>query len=226
VRVVVAEDGPLPRAATARLLTDAGIEVAGIAEHGADLVRKARAHRPDVVVVGTRRGPSDAEVEALRALRAELPGIGVLVLSERVEERYVAALLDAGASASGYLLEPRVRDVEHLVDTLDRVACGEAVLDPEVVAHVHGGRLPAAAGQLDALDERDHDVLAHMAAGRTNRGIARLLFLSERAIERQVTAIFAKLDLPVSPHSHRRVLAVLAYLASTGDRPRPGETPA
>jgi DNA-binding NarL/FixJ family response regulator len=215
VRVVIAEDGPLPRAATARLLSETGLEVAGVADHGADLLRKARAHRPDVVIVGTRRRPSDDEVAALRALRAERPAVGVLVVSERVEERYVAALLDERATGAGYLLEPHVRDLDHLVDALCRVAGGDAILDPEVIAHVHGGQA-AAVGALDGLDERDRDVLAHMAAGRTNRGIARLLFLSERAIERQITAIFGKLELPVSPDSHRRILAVLAYLRAVG----------
>jgi DNA-binding NarL/FixJ family response regulator len=219
MRVVVAEDGPLPRAATARLLTDAGLDVVAMAAHGADLLRKARAHRPAVVIIGTRRAPSDDDVAALRALRAERTAAGVLVVSEHVQERYVAALLDGGAAGAGYLLEPRVRDLEHLLDALRRVAAGDAVLDPEVIAHVHGART-ATAGPLDALDERDRDVLAHMAAGRTNRGIARLLFLSERAIERQVTAIFGKLELPVSPHNHRRVLAVLAYLGAADPRDR------
>jgi DNA-binding NarL/FixJ family response regulator len=216
VRIVVAEDGPLPRAATARLLAEAGLDIAGHAEHGADLLRKARAHRPDVVLIGTRRRPSDADLGALRALRSELPAVAVLVVCERVEGGYIDALLVAGATGAGYLLEPRIRDLGHLLDTLRRVAAGDAVLAPEVVASVHGGRCPPAAGLLDALDERDRDVLAHMAAGRTNRGIARLLFLSERAIERRITAIFAQLDLPASRHSHRRVLAVLAYLAAAG----------
>jgi DNA-binding NarL/FixJ family response regulator len=214
VRIVIAEDGPLPRAATARLLADAGLDVVGRAEHGADLLRKARAHRPDVALIGTRRRPADDDVAALRALRAELPAVAVLVFSDRVDERYLAALLDAGAAGAGYLLEGRIRDVDHLVDTLGRLAGGDAVLDPEVLTRVHGGqRRVGGAGALEALDARDRDVLAHMAAGRTNRGIARLLFLSERAIERQITAIFAKLDLPASQHSHRRILAVLAYLA-------------
>ncbi len=215
MRVVIAEDGPLPRAATARLLIEAGLEVAGVADHGADLLRKARAHRPDAVIVGTRRAPSDDDDAALRALRAESPDVGVLVVSERVEERYLTALIDGGATGAGYLLEPRVRDLDHLVDALRRVAGGDAVLDPEVIAHVHRTQT-ATVGPLDDLDERDRSVLAHIAAGRTNRGIAQLLFRSERAIERQITAIFGKLELPVSPDDHRRILAVLAYLGAVG----------
>jgi DNA-binding NarL/FixJ family response regulator len=219
MRIVIAEDGPLPRAATARLLADAGLDVVARAAHGADLLRKARGHRPEVVLVGTRRRPSDDDVAALRTLRAELPAVAVLVLSERVDERFLGALLDAGAVGAGYLLETRIRDVAYLVDTLGRLVGGDAVLDPEVLTHVHGSRRAAPAGRLEALDERDRDVLAHMAAGRNNRGIAGLLFLSERAIERQITAIFTKLDLPASPGSHRRVLAVLAYLAAAGRVP-------
>jgi len=223
MRIVIAEDGPLPRAATARLLADAGLDVVGHAEHGADLLRKVRAHRPDVALVGTRRQPTDQDVAALRALRAELPAVAVLVVSERVDERYLAALLDAGAVGAGYLLEACIRDVAHLVDTLGRLAGGDAVLDPEVLARVHGGGRPAEDG-LGALDERDRDVLAHMAAGRTNRGIAGLLFLSERAIERQITAIFAKLDLPASQGSHRRIPR-RARLPRRGPAPRMAPSP-
>jgi len=211
MRVVIGEDSVLLRAGVARLLQDAGIEVVGQAADADDLLRKVRAHRPDVAVVDIRMPPGNADdgLRAARAMRAELPDIGVLVLSQYAEEHYVTELLQDGAEGVGYLLKERIADVERFVDSVRRVAEGGSALDPEIVALMMGRR---EGGPLASLTEREREVLALMAEGRTNRGIAGELFVSERAVERHVTAIFGKLGLPAGAGDHRRVLAVLAYL--------------
>jgi DNA-binding NarL/FixJ family response regulator len=212
VRVVIAEDSVLLRAGIARLLEEAGFDVVGQAGDGEELLRKVRAHRPDVAVVDIRMPPgqSDEGVRAAREIRREWPHVGVLLLSQHAEERYAGELLAHGARGIGYLLKDRVADVSRFTDALRAVAAGGAVLDPEVVAHMVGRRRRT--GLLDGLSERDRDVLAQIAAGASNRAIARRLFLSERAVERHVTTIFEKLGLAPSPHVHRRVLAALAQL--------------
>jgi DNA-binding NarL/FixJ family response regulator len=211
VRVVIGEDSVLLRAGVARLLQDAGIEVVGQAADADDLLRKVRAHRPDVAVVDIRMPPGNADdgLQAARTMRAELPDIGVLVLSQYAEEHYVTELLQDGAAGVGYLLKERIADVERFVDSVRRVAEGGSALDPEIVALMMGRRDD---GPLESLTGREREVLALMAEGRTNRGIAGELFVSERAVERHVTAIFGKLGLPAGAGDHRRVLAVLAYL--------------
>jgi DNA-binding NarL/FixJ family response regulator len=211
VRVVIGEDSVLLRAGVARLLQDAGIEVVGQAADADDLLRKVRAHRPDVSVVDIRMPPGNADdgLQAARTMRAELPDIGVLVLSQYAEEHYVTELLQDGAAGVGYLLKERIADVERFVDSVRRVAEGGSALDPEIVALMMGRRDD---GPLESLTGREREVLALMAEGRTNRGIAGELFVSERAVERHVTAIFGKLGLPAGAGDHRRVLAVLAYL--------------
>jgi DNA-binding NarL/FixJ family response regulator len=211
VRVVIGEDAVLLRAGVARLLEDAGIEVVAEAGDADDLLRKVRAHKPDVAIVDIRMPPGDADagLQAARALRGELPGLGVLVLSQYAEEHYIQQLLEDGAEGVGYLLKERVADVERFVDSVRRVADGGSALDPEVVALMMGRR---AGGPLETLTEREREVLGLMAEGRTNRAIAGQLYVSERAVERHVTGIFGKLDLPAGPSDHRRVLAVLAYL--------------
>ena len=211
MRVVIGEDSVLLRAGVARLLQDAGIEVVGQAADADDLLRKVRAHRPDVAVVDIRMPPGNADdgLRAARAMRAELPDIGVLVLSQYAEEHYVTELLQDGAEGVGYLLKERIADVVRFVDSVRRVAEGGSALDPEIVALMMGRR---EGGPLASLTEREREVLALMAEGRTNRGIAGELFVSERAVERHVTAIFGKLGLPAGAGDHRRVLAVLAYL--------------
>jgi DNA-binding NarL/FixJ family response regulator len=143
-------------------------------------------------------------------IRDELPDVGILLLSQYVDDRYLSQLLAGGAEGVGYLLKDRVAEVERLTDALRRVATGGSVLDPEVIAQMLGRSRDQ--GPLDALTERERQVLGLIAEGRTNRGIAGELFLSERAVERHVTSIFTKLDLPAREHDHRRVLAVLAYL--------------
>jgi DNA-binding NarL/FixJ family response regulator len=212
VRVVIAEDSLLLRAATARLLTDAGIDVVGEAGDADDLLRKVRAHRPDVAIVDIRMPPAqlDEGLQAARLIRTELPHVGLLLLSQHVEERYATELLEYGADGVGYLLKERIGDVAQFVDAVGQVAARRSVLDPEVVAHMIGRRHRGRA--LDGLGERERDVLAQMAEGASNRAIARRMSLSDRAVERAVSTIFDELKLSTSRDAHRRVLAVLAYL--------------
>ena len=212
MRVVIAEDSVLLREGTVRLLEDAGIEVVGRAGDAEELMRKVRAHKPDVAIVDIRM-PPDYTSEGLRAaaeIRRELPSTGVLILSQYVEEHYVTELLSIGTEGVGYLLKDRVADVERFMEAVHRVAEGGSVLDPKVVAEMLGRRRPS--GPLDTLTEREREVLAAMAEGLTNREIAGRQFVSERAVERHVTSIFTKLGLTAGDGGHRRVLAVLAYL--------------
>jgi DNA-binding NarL/FixJ family response regulator len=211
MRVVIGEDSVLLRAGVARLLEDAGMEVVGQAADAEDLMRKVRAHKPDVAVVDIRMPPGNADdgLRAAREMRAELPDVGVLVLSQYAEEHYVTQLLQDGAEGVGYLLKERIADVERFVESVRRVADGGSALDPEIVALMMGRR---EGGPLDSLTDREREVLGLMAEGRTNRGIAGELYVSERAVERHVTAIFGKLGLPSGAGDHRRVLAVLTYL--------------
>ena len=196
MNVLVAADSVLLRAGLTRLLEDAGLSVVAEAEDAPDTVRKASAHRPDVVVLALAEAPR----------RQELDGAGVLVLAE--DEGAALALLDAGPRGLGYLIEP---DVTRFISAVREVAAGGSVLDPAVVAQVVGRR-----SRRDALTDREAEVLALMAEGRSNRAIARTVYLSERAVERHVTAIFDKLRLPQTPRTHRRVLAVLSHLQMAG----------
>jgi DNA-binding NarL/FixJ family response regulator len=211
---VIADDAVLLREGAARLLEDAGFEVVAQAGDADDLLRKIRGHKPDVAIVDVRMPPgnSDDGLRAALTIRSELPDVGILLLSQYVEDRYLAQLLAGGAQGVGYLLKDRVAEVERLTEAVERVAAGGSVLDPEVVAQMLGRHRDA--GPLDTLTGREREVLELMAEGRTNRAIAAKLFLSERAVERHVTSIFAKLDLPTTEGDHRRVLAVLAYLRS------------
>ena len=212
MRIVIADDAVLLREGAARLLEDAGFEVVAQAGDAEDLMRKVRAHKPDVAVIDIRMPPDNVD-DGLRAaleIRSELPAVGLLLLSQYVEERYLSQLLADGAEGVGYLLKDRVADVERLSDAVRRVAEGGSVLDPEVVAHMLGRR--ERDEPLDELTPREREVLGLMAEGRTNRAIAEHLVVSERAVERHVTAIFGKLGLTTSEGDHRRVLAVLAFL--------------
>jgi DNA-binding NarL/FixJ family response regulator len=212
MRVVIADDAVLLRQGAARLLEDAGYEVVAQAGDAEDLLRKVRAHKPDVAIVDVRMPPENVD-DGLRAaltIRQELPDVGILLLSQYVEDRYLGELLAGGAEGVGYLLKDRLSDVERLTEAVQRVAAGGSVLDPEVVAQMLGRA--RAEGPLDSLTEREREVLGRMAEGRTNRAIAEELFVSERAVERHVTSIFTKLNLPAGQQDHRRVLAVLAYL--------------
>ena len=210
--IVIADDAVVLREGAARLLTEAGFDVVAQAGDADDLLRKVRAHRPDVAIIDVRMPPDNVD-DGLRAaltIRDELPDVGILLFSQYVEDRYLDQLLARGAEGVGYLLKDRVADVERLTDAVQRVAARGSVLDPEVVAQMLGRHRHE--GPLDALTPRERQVLGLMAEGRTNHAIAQELFVSDRAVERHVTSIFAKLDLPTSEKDHRRVLAVLAHL--------------
>jgi DNA-binding NarL/FixJ family response regulator len=212
VRVVLAEDSVLLREGIARILDEAGIEVVGQAGNADDLLRKVRAHKPDVAITDIRMPPSHTD-EGLRAaheIRGELPEVGVLVLSQYVEEGYALDLLADNAAGLGYLLKDRVGDVDAFLDAVRRVADGGSALDPEVVSQLLGRKRRD--DPLDELTPREREVLGLMAEGRSNQAIAEALVVTERAVEKHVTSIFSKLGLVNTPEDHRRVLAVLAYL--------------
>jgi DNA-binding NarL/FixJ family response regulator len=215
MRVVVADDSTLLREGLVRLLEEAGLEVVGQAGDGEDLLRKVRAHRPDVAVVDVRMPPThtDEGLVAAREIRAEQPEVGVLVLSQYVEVAYARELLAESAEGLGYLLKDRVADIETLADAVRRVGEGGSALDPEVVSQMLGRARRD--DPLADLTPREREVLGLMAEGRSNASIAAELVVTERAVEKHVTSIFSKLDLPASSDDHRRVLAVLRYL----DRP-------
>jgi DNA-binding NarL/FixJ family response regulator len=212
VRVVIADDAVLLREGIARLLEDAGFEVVAQAGDADDLIRKVAAHRPDVAVVDVRMPPTNTD-DGLRAavdIRRSQPEVGVLVLSQYVEERYALELIGENAEGVGYLLKDRVGDVERFHDAVRRVAEGGSALDPEVVGQLLGRRRRD--GPLDELTPREREVLGLMAEGRSNHAIADGLVVSERAVEKHVTSIFGKLNLSPAVEDHRRVLAVLTYL--------------
>ena len=212
VRVVIADDSVLLRAGLARLLEDAGFEVVGQAGNAEELVRKVRGHKPDIAVTDIRMPPTQTD-EGLRAaqqIRSEMPEVGVMVLSQYIDEGYALELLQNSAEGVGYLLKDRVADIDAFVDALRRVAGRGSVLDPEVVAQLLGRR--RGDDPLDRLTPREREVLGQMAQGRSNGAIARDLVVTERAIEKHVTSIFAKLGLSAADDGHRRVLAVLRYL--------------
>jgi DNA-binding NarL/FixJ family response regulator len=212
VRVVVADDSTLLREGLVRLLEEGGLEVVGQAGDGEELLRKVRAHKPDVAVVDVRMPPThtDEGLRAAREIRAELPQVSVLVLSQYVEVAYARELLAESAEGLGYLLKDRVSDVEALTDAVRRVGAGGSALDPEVVSQMLGRRRDD--DPLEQLTPREREVLGLMAEGRSNGAIAAELVVSERAVEKHVTGIFSKLDLGASSEDHRRVLAVLHFL--------------
>lgn len=212
MRVVVADDSTLLREGVVRLLEEAGLEVVGQAGDAEDLMRKVRAHKPDVAVVDVRMPPThtDEGLRAAREIRAELPEVAVLVLSQYVEVVYARELLAESAEGLGYLLKDRVADVTALTDAVRRVGGGGSVLDPEVVSQMLGRKRRD--DPLDQLTPREREVLGLMAEGRSNAAIADQLVVTERAVEKHVTGIFAKLELSSSSEDHRRVLAVLRFL--------------
>jgi DNA-binding NarL/FixJ family response regulator len=214
LRVVIADDSVLLREGIARLLEESGFEVVGQAGDGEDLLRKVGAHRPDVAVIDVRMPPTHTD-EGLRAamrIRAEHPATAVLVLSQYVEETYALELLSESTERTGYLLKDRVSDVDGFTDAVRRVAGGGSALDPEVVAMLLGRRRRD--DPLAVLSPREREVLGLMAEGRSNSSMADTLVVTERAVEKHVTGILSKLDLPPAAADHRRVLAVLMFLRS------------
>jgi DNA-binding NarL/FixJ family response regulator len=212
VRVVVGDDEPLTRKGIVSVLEEAGFEVVGEAAEANDLIRKAKAHKPDVVVTDIQMPPGNADdgLRAAEQIRAAHPDIGVLILSQYLEAHYALKLVGDRAQGVGYLLKQRISDVSLLADAVRRVARGGSALDPEVVQRMVAR--PRTDSPVNALTPRERDVLALMAEGRSNGAIAARLVVTVGAIENHVTAIFDKLGLRPEPEDHRRVLAVLKYL--------------
>jgi DNA-binding NarL/FixJ family response regulator len=212
MRIVIAEDAALFRAGLVRLLEDEGHRVCAAVGDADALLAAVAGHRPDVVVADIRMPPgyTDEGLRAALELRRTHPGTAVLMLSQYIETRYAAELLAGRPAGVGYLLKDRVADVTEFTEAVSRVAAGGTALDREVVSQL----LTASrrAGDLDPLTPREHDVLALMAEGRSNAGIAAALVLTQGTVEKHVASIFAKLGLPASESDNRRVLAVLRYL--------------
>lgn len=214
MRVLIAEDSVLLRAGIARLLEDAGHEVVAQVGDGEGLLRAVAEQQPDVAVVDVRMPPTytDEGVRAALVVRAQWPAVGVLVLSQYVEERYAADLLARDTRGVGYLLKDRVADVTEFLEALARVGAGGTALDPEVV-----GQLLSRSRRTDplgTLTPREREVLGLMAEGRSNSAIAAAMVVTEGAVEKHVRSIFTRLDLPPDEGDSRRVLAVLHYLRS------------
>jgi len=212
MRVVVADDSVLLREGVVRLLEEAGLDVVGQAGDAEDLKRKVFAHRPDLAIVDVRMPPdhTDDGLRAALEIRRQQPETAVMVLSQYVEEAYALELVGDSQGGVGYLLKDRVADVDRFVESVRRVAGGGSALDPEVVAQLLGRRRRD--DPLQGITPREREVLELMAEGRSNAAIAEQMVVSERAVEKHVTNIFAKLGLGAKLDSHRRVLAVLAYL--------------
>jgi DNA-binding NarL/FixJ family response regulator len=212
VRVVIGEDSLLLREGLARLLEETGHDVVAQAGDAEELLRKVGAHKPDVVTVDVRMPPSftDEGIRAALTIRERWPQVAVLVLSEHVESTYALELFADGTDGLGYLLKQRVSDLDQFADAVGRVAGGGSALDPEVVSHLLGRHRRG--DSLDRLTPREREVLGLMAEGLSNHAIAERLVVTERAVEKHVTSIFSKLDLPPTAEAHRRVLAVLKYL--------------
>ena len=212
VRVVVGEDQLLVREGIVRVLEQAGFEVVGVAADAQDLLRKTNAHKPDVVITDIQM-PPDRTDDGLRAaieIRRSRPETGVVVLSQFLEDRYALELVGERADGVGYLLKDRVGDPKLFADSVHRVAAGGSALDPQVIQRMVGR--PRDSGPLDELTPREREVMALIAEGRSNNGIAAELNVTVAAVERHVTHIFDKLGLRQVVEDHRRVLAVLEYL--------------
>lgn len=212
MRIALADDSALLRQGLGRMLTDAGFEIAGEAGNVAELMTIVEGTMPDVVVVDIRMPPTHTNegILAARAIRAAHPSVAVLVLSQYLETVYAIELLSDDTAGVGYLLKDRVANVDELVDAIQRVAKGESVIDPDVVARLvarHREQDPLA-----PLSQRERGVLELMAEGRSNHAIAETLFLSSKTVETYVRNIFQKLRIAEAPEDHRRVLAVLSYL--------------
>jgi len=219
LRVAIGEDDVLLREGVARILTDAGLEVVVRSGDADDLLQRTLAYRPDVVIADVQMPPrrEDDGLRAAMELRRRLPRIGVLILSQFCEPAYVMDLVGERPEGVGYLLKERVGDVTAFIDAVARVAAGGSALDPEVVIRMLGRR--SQEGPLKTLTPRERAVLASMAEGMSNLGVAESLLISHASVEKHVTAIFRKLRITPTDSEHRRVLAVLTYLQA-GDRRR------
>jgi serine/threonine-protein kinase PknK len=210
-RIVLADDDVLLREGMASLLERSGYEIAGQAGDADQLLRLVRHHRPELVIVDIRMPPGQSTegLEAARLIRQEFPDVGILVLSAYVEVEHAMRLLATGERI-GYLLKSRITDVAHFIDSLERIAHGGSVVDPALVQELVGSRRRN--DPLEALTQREREVLALMAEGVSNAGLARRLFITEGTVEKHVNSILGKLQLPDSADDHRRVLAVIAFL--------------
>ena len=219
IRVVIVEDHALLREGLVALLTENGIEVVATAEDGDGLLRIVAGHKPDLAICDVRLPPTftDEGIKAALEARRRQPSLALLVLSQYVEPAYSGELLASGESGVGYLLKERVSEVRTFVDAVRRVAGGGTALDREVVGSLmreHHGTLQSNA--IDALTARERETIELVAQGRTNAAIARELVVTLGAVEKHISSIFQKLDLPLTDDDHRRVLAVLTYLRATG----------
>jgi DNA-binding NarL/FixJ family response regulator len=216
MRVAVADDAVILREGLSRLLQEAGFEVVGLAADADALIELVERTRPHVAIVDIRMPPThtDEGLRAAKVIRERWPAIGLLVLSQHVNPRYALELLSAGTEGIGYLLKERVSDLDELSSAINRVAQGGSILDPAVVNELVGRRRQAD-NPLEHLTEREREVLALMAEGRSNRAIAERLFVTEHTVEKHVKNILGTLRLPLSPDDHRRVLAVITYLNSS-----------
>ena len=212
MRLVIADDEMLLREGLARLLEDAGFEIAGRCGDADALLRMVEARRPDIAIVDIRMPPNDLDDGLLAAqeIRRRHPAIGVLVLSHHLDSRYAMRLLEEVPERAGYLLKERVSDIAVLADTLRRIDAGECVIDPTIVSRLVARKRER--GPLNELTERERQVLALVAEGHSNGAIGEKLFLSRKTVESHTSRIFAKLDIGHSPARHQRVLAVLAFL--------------
>jgi len=212
LKVVIAEDSVLLREGIASLLEGAGFEIVGQSSTADDLLLKVRSYKPDVAIVDIRMPPThtDEGLGAAKTIRERHPGVGVLVLSQYVEPGYAMELIADDAEGVGYLLKDRVSDVDEFTSSVRRVAEGGSALDPAIVTQLVGRR--RGDDPLTSLTPREREVLELMAEGRSNQSIAQKLVVTERAVEKHVTSIFGKLQLPATAEDHRRVLAVIVFL--------------
>jgi DNA-binding NarL/FixJ family response regulator len=215
VRVALADDAVLLREGLARLLMEAGFEIVGSVGDGDALLELVERTHPDVAIIDIRMPPThtDEGLRAAKVIRERWPSIGILVLSQHVNTRYALELLSSGTDGVGYLLKERVSDLDELSSSVNRVGQGGSVLDPAVVGELVGRRRQAD-NPLEQLTDREREVLALMAEGRSNRAIGERLFVTDHTVEKHVKSIFGSLRLPPSPDDHRRVLAVITYLNS------------
>jgi DNA-binding NarL/FixJ family response regulator len=218
MRIALADDAVLFRECIATLLREAGFEVVGQARDAIDLLTLVQQQQPDVVIVDIRMPPTHTMegLDAAKAIRADHPAVGVLVLSQYVEAQYALTLIEGAEQRAGYLLKDRVGDIDELTDAIRQINAGRLVVDPTIVALLVGRSRRR--NPLDALSQRELDVLALMAQGRSNQAIASRLYITDKTVEAHVRAIFTKLDLPTAADDHRRVLAVLAFLLRDHDQ--------